>query len=172
VDYIYDVEDHWIGKDVDSDGDGKIDFRTRFAYDENQIVLQFDKSGDGPLDSSHLSHRHLWQPSAVDQLMADEQVTDVEEPGNVLWALGDNLGTVRDLAAFDGKTGVTSVANHRQYTSFGKLEMQTDAAVDCLFGFTGRAFDEATGLQDNWHRKCFEPAGNGNSRSFGLGITP
>ena len=28
------------------------------------------------MTSANLSHRYLWQPDAVDQLMADEQVTN------------------------------------------------------------------------------------------------
>lgn len=152
VDYIYDVENHWIGRLVDADGDGKVDSQTGFAYDSNQIVLQFDKQGEGKLSVADLSHRYLCQPNAVDQLMADEQITDVATPGNTVWTLGDNLGTPRDLAVHDQKTGVTSVANHRSFDSFGKLEMQTNAAVDCLFGLTGKPVDSNTGLRSHWRR--------------------
>ena len=62
VDYLYDVENRWIGRDVDSDGDGQIDTCTRFAYDGNQIVMEFDRalaSTDDPADplaQEHLSH--------------------------------------------------------------------------------------------------------------------
>ena len=116
-----------------------------------------------------LSHRYLWQPDAVDQLLADEQLLpstagrgaggngrqgrdkghDLTASGTVVWALGDNLGTVRDLAVYDQTTGVTTMANHRVYDSYGNLKSQTNAAVDCLFGFTGRPFDNTTGLQNN-----------------------
>jgi len=182
VDYLYDVENRWIGENIDSNGDGKIDHQTRFAYDivspllpgegqgerASQIVLQFDKDGEGAVTGADLSHRYLWQPDAVDQLMADEQVTGVKEPGNVVWALGDNLGTVRDLATSQG--GTTTIANHRVYDSFGNLQSQTNAAVDCLFGFTGRAFDEATGLQDNWHRKYDATTGGWLSKDP-IGVT-
>jgi len=157
VDYLYDVENRWIGENIDSNGDGTIDHETRFVYDGNQIVLQFDKdvSGATPLTGADLSHRYTWRADAVDQLMADEQVTTPSAAGNVVWPLADQLGTVRDLATCNA--GVTSVANHRVYDSFGKLESQTNAAVDCLFGFTGRAYDTYTKLQDNWHRK-YDPA--------------
>ncbi|HBO43151.1 MAG TPA: hypothetical protein DD670_04295 [Planctomycetaceae bacterium] len=176
--YLYDVENRWIGRDVDLDGDGTIDSRTRFIYDGNQIVLQFEGTVAGDADSAsdltaaNLSHRYFWRPDAVDQLMADEQLlpspnmtgdegvecqadagSDLSRPGVVRWTLGDNLGTIRDLALVDAETGATTVANHRIYDGFGVLKSQTDAAVDCLFGFTGRAFDSATGVQDNWHRK-------------------
>ena len=152
-------------------------------YDGNQIVLQFDSSsplpsgegqgegtsgeGDGTsasansqgvqLTAADLSHRYLWGP-AVDQLLSDEQVTSVSQPGTVVLPLTDNLGTVRDLAICDLTTGTTSVVNHLEYNSFGVLLSQTNpatgnaAAVDCLFGLTGRAFDTNAGLQNNTNR--------------------
>jgi RHS repeat-associated protein len=49
-------------------------------------------------------------------------------------------------------TGVTTVTNHRRYDSFGKLISETNTAVDLIFGFTGKQFDEATGLQHNLFR--------------------
>jgi RHS repeat-associated protein len=126
------------------------------------MVLQFDKDITSPLPPgegqgeglsvANLSRRYFWQPNAVDQLMTDEQVTTPSQPGNVLLTLTDNLGTVRDLATFNSTTGVTSVVNHRVYDSYGNLESQTNAAVDCLFGWTGRAYDTATGLQNNVNR--------------------
>ena len=84
--------------------------------------------------------------------MADEQITTPTAPGNVVWALADNLGTVRDLAVNNSQSGVTTVANHCVYDSFGNLQSQTNAAVDCIFGFVGQADDPATGLQNNLNR--------------------
>jgi RHS repeat-associated protein len=159
VDYLYDVENRWIGEKIDSNGDGVIDHQTRFAYDGNQIVFQFDKDGGGAVTVNDLSHRYLWLPGAVDQLMADEQLTalpgggyDRAHPGKVVWPLADHQGTIRDLAVCDAQTGVTAVANHRVYNAFGKLQSQTNAAVDCLFGYTGRPLDKASGLQNNLNR--------------------
>ena len=105
--------------------------------------MQFDKDGAGSVTAADESHRYLCGP-AVDQVLADEQVVNPQTPGNVVWPLADNLGTVRDLAVNDPQTGVTSVANHRVFDSFGNLKSQTNAAVDCLFGFTGLPFDKAS----------------------------
>ena len=140
VDYLYDLENRWIGKRIDSDGDGMFDSQESYVYDGNQMVLRFE--GDD------LSHRYLWQPDAVDQLMADEQI----EKNEVVWALTDHLGTVRDLAVTDAETGETSVVDHITYDAYGNKLSGTNAAVDCLFAFTGRAFDEATEIQNNLNR--------------------
>ncbi len=82
---------------------------------------------------------------------------------NVQWPLADNPGTVRDLAVFNAATGLTTIVAHRVYSAYGQLISQTNpsnlraAAVDCLFGFTGRPFDPATGLQNNLNR-WYDPA--------------
>ena len=153
VDYSYDAENRWVGEAIDSNGDGVVDHQLRFAYDGNQIVLEFEKDGAGAVSVADLSHRYLWQPNAVDQLMADERTH--LDAGNIvtdelLWALTDHLGTVRDLARSDGTT--TSVVNHIVYESFGTIVSQSDSTQGTLFGFTGRPLDTATGLQNNWHR--------------------
>jgi RHS repeat-associated protein len=70
----------------------------------------------------------------------------------VLWPLGDHLGTLRDIVEYDAATDTTTPVNHRVYDSFGNLKTKTNAAVDLIFGFTGRYFDEATKLQNNLHR--------------------
>ncbi len=165
VDYLYDTENRWIGRDVDLDADGQIDTRTRFAYDGNQIVLQFDRAlatADNPADpltEEHLSHRYLWNPAAVDQLMADEQVTAPDVAGDILWPLADHLGTIRDLAAYDSSTAATTVVNHRTFDAYGNLQSQTSTnpAHDTLFAYTGRPLDQETSLQNNLHR-WYDPA--------------
>ncbi len=85
---------------------------------------------------------------------------------NVQWPLADNPGTIRDLAQYNAATQTTVVVAHRVYTAFGQLVSQTNpsnpsaAAVDCLFGFTGRPFDPATGLQNNLNRWYDPNTGN------------
>ena len=116
-------------------------------YDEGiNAVLQFDGSA-----ASDLSHRYLWS-NQVDGLLADEQVTSPSTGGNTLWGLGDHLGTLRDIADLNESSGVTSVTNHRTYNAFGKLTAETNAAVDLLFGYTGKQLDDVTGLQHNLFR--------------------
>ena len=163
--YQYDAFNHLAGETVSVPG--QVAQQTVWVYDRGQIVSQFD--GTGQLDSSNLSHRYLWNSQAVDQLFADEQLSplppgegggegyDLTTPGNVLWALTDHENSVRDLATYDPGTDVTTIANHRVYDAYGNLTSQTNAAVDCLFGYTGRQFDNATGLQNNLNR-WYDPA--------------
>jgi len=147
TDFVYDVNNRLVRKVHDPDGAGEQVATTEcFAYDGQQVLLRFD----GP-QLSDLADRYLWGP-AVDYLLSDEQLTSPTTPGTVYWALTDHLNTVRDLALYDFGTDTTSVANHRVYDAYGNLTDETNAAVDCLFGYTGRQFDEATGLQNNLNR--------------------
>jgi RHS repeat-associated protein len=167
VEHTYDYLNRWVGRAVDPDGDGALEFEdTYFVYDGTpegvsvldrgavtmdnigQILLQFQDDAQG---DPQLAHRYLWGP-AVDQILADEQVTSLTSPGDVLWPLADHLGTVRDLAQHDAGTGTTTVANHRVFNAFGELTSETNVAIDHLFAFTGRALDESTGLQNNLNR--------------------
>jgi RHS repeat-associated protein len=158
VHYSYDTHNRWISRTVDPDGAGTQSADTTyFVYDGNQIVLTF-VDPDGPSGSQPvtLASRLLWGP-AVDQLLADEQLSPLppgegQGEGRLLWPLTDHLNTIRDLAEFDATTGITAIVNHRVFDAYGQLLAETNAAVDCLFAFTGRSFDKATGLQNNWHR--------------------
>jgi len=91
----------------------------------------------------------------VDQLLAEEGVR-LQGSEGTLWQLTDNLGSVRDLAEYDEASGTTSVVNHITYDSFGNVTSET-AAVDHLFGYTGRAYDEETDLQNN-HNRWYDAA--------------
>jgi len=152
TEFAYDYLNRLVSETADPDGAGEQGAEeTYFAYDGNQIVLQFEGT-----ESSDLTHRCLWGP-AVDQVLSDEHVTSLDTAGSVLWPLTDNLGTVRDLATYDSETDTTTVANHRVYDAYGNLTNETNSAVDHLFGFTGRQLDQATGLQNNLNR-WYDPA--------------
>ena len=152
VTYAYDIFNRWLGETV-TDGSGTVTENRKFVYDGNEIVLQFDSTAAGDLAAANLSHRYLYGP-AVDQVLADEQVSSLSQAGNVVWPLADNLGTVRDLAVQN--SGVTSIATHRVYNAFGVLESPVGAqAVDCLFGYAGGAYDSATG-EENFDNRWYE----------------
>ncbi|WP_044290863.1 RHS repeat domain-containing protein [Rivularia sp. PCC 7116] len=126
--YTYDMFDRRIAKEVDADGDGVATASIeRFVYDGEHIALTFD--GDG-----NLTHRYLHGPQ-VDQILASENAQ-----GEVLWALTDNQGTVRDVVDNNG-----TVVNHITYDSFGRVTGESNENVDFRFGYTGREFDEETG---------------------------
>jgi len=155
VDYAYDYANRLVFRTVDAGrSGGTVPIQeSAYVYDGNQIALQFDKIVGGPsaLSASDLSHRYLWGP-AIDQLLADEHVESLETAGDVVWPLVDNLGTVRDLATYDSNTDVTTIANHHVYDAYGNRTSQTNSAVDCLFGYTARQYDEVSSLQNNLNR--------------------
>ena len=162
VAYSYDYANRLVEKIVNPGT--ATEQKTVFVYDGQNIALQFDGTVDGTsgngganstanaLSVANLSHRYLWGP-AVDQILADEQVTSPSSPGTVVWPLTDNLGTVRDLATYNAATGTTTVVNHIVYDSFGNVVSQSNAAAAaCLFGYTGQMFDQDTGLSYDLNR--------------------
>lgn len=144
--YEYDAFNRLIRRTYDADGPGAGAAVNQFwAFDEGMNpLLEFDAAA-----ATDVSHRYLWGPQ-VDQLFADEQVTTTGSAGNALWALGDNLGTIRDIADLSGST--TTITNHRRFGAYGDLVSESNAAVDMLFAFTGKGYDEVTGLQNNLNR--------------------
>jgi RHS repeat-associated protein len=164
VEHTYDAANQWISRTVDTDGDSDPDLKTIFIHDAGQIVMELENSVSSPTDEltkDDLTHRYLWGP-AVDMLLADEQVEDLfdADENEVLWALTDHLGTVRDLVDHDGQ-----VRMHRAFDAFGKIMFETHYDADGYqvdpedsgyvttdFGYTGKKLDTETGLQNNWNR--------------------
>ena len=146
--YDYDAFNRLVGKTVAHGNDpAEPEDVTYFIYDGERwergnagdhLALVFDGNGD-------LTNRYLHGP-AVDQILADEQLDSLTTPGEVLWPLTDNLGTVRDLAAYDDATGDTTVVNHRTYTAFGQILSETDPTIQHRFAYTARHWDEHAGL--------------------------
>jgi RHS repeat-associated protein len=147
VDYIYDAFNRLIRRTLDPDGAtgsaALVD--AVFSWHADQINLQFDGSA-----AADLVNRYLWNPQAVDQIMAVEDVTSLGSAGTVKWAFTDHLGTPRDLASYNAGTDTTTLENHRVFDSYGKLVSQTNGSFTIAIGFTGVYFDITTSY--NYHR--------------------
>jgi RHS repeat-associated protein len=154
VEYIYDVFDRRIGKEVDTTSpfdmaDAAIE---RYVYDDihnslasldgGNVVLDFvddDASDSTPIA---LSKRYL-HGDVVDQVLAQEDVSKtLSDTQRVLWPLVDNLGTVRDLAKQDG-----TIAVHYTYDAYGNVTSGDTSKTRYLF--TAREFDTDIDLQYN-----------------------
>ena len=149
IDYLYDTQNRWIGRIADLDGTGPETADVlHFIYDDKQILLQQDGSGS-------ITRRYLWNPAAVDQLLAQEEVANPIEPGDVQWALTDHLGSVCDVAQFDLNTTTIEIVIHRTFDSFGRVVENTGTSLGysaIFIGFTSRFFDLDSGLQNNLTR--------------------
>jgi RHS repeat-associated protein len=112
---------------------------SKFVYDGDQVILRLDVQ-------NQVTDRFLWGP-AVDMLLAHEEVNG--STAETFWTLGDHQNSVREYVSYDGAT----IENQVAYNAFGKRLYETNpAAVDTLFGFTGKPLDESTGLQNNVNR--------------------
>jgi RHS repeat-associated protein len=124
--------------------------------DGDNVLMDFTGTA---ANSVSLSHRYMYGP-AVDQVMAQEDVTSLTSAGTTLWQVTDNQNTVRDLVASDG-----TVAAHFNYDPYGNLISAADGSGNTITNvgavtyvlYTGRAFEFATGLQYN-RARWFDPA--------------
>jgi RHS repeat-associated protein len=129
VNYKYDVNNRRIAKTVDLDGVGtQVATTERYVYDGNHIALVFDGQGN--------QTQRFLHGMQVDQVLVQENAN-----GDLLWALADYQGSVRDVVDSQG-----DLLNHLVYDSFGNIQSQTNGAVNFRFGYTGREFDAETGL--------------------------
>ncbi|MEW4451991.1 RHS repeat-associated core domain-containing protein [Bremerella sp. JC817] len=151
VDYTYDIFNRRIVKTIDADGAGAgTAIEEIYIYDGlreergaagDHMLLRFDEAED-------LTDRYLYGAN-VDQILASEEVTSTASAGDVLWALTDHLGTVRDVVDYDSGTDTTTVQNHLAYEAYGNITSETNSSIDFLFAFTGRERDGESDLQYN-----------------------
>jgi RHS repeat-associated protein len=127
---------------VDADGAGPAKAWTEYyVYDGQHVALVY-RDPDGPSGAQPAVLRaRVLHGEAVDQVLAQEDVTTLSTPG-----------TVRDVVNSQGQ-----VRNHLVYDAFGKVVSETNAAVDFLFGYTGRERDEETGLH-YYRARYYDPA--------------
>nr|WP_017326744.1 RHS repeat-associated core domain-containing protein [Synechococcus sp. PCC 7336] len=121
AEYTYDAINRRIGRTANGQTE-------RYLYNGINIALVTDESGA-------VTQRSLHSPF-IDRAIAQEDNT-----GNVLYALSDHQGTVRDVVDSTGAN-----VNHLTFDSFGNITSETDPSVNFRFSFTGREFDEQTGL--------------------------
>ena len=150
-------------RSVDPDGDdGAAGFSdTYFAQDGNHIVMQYDGYSE-----QDLTNIYLYGPAA-DEVLSDEQIhydggSSSYVTDDVLWALADNIGTVRDVIDNSGNVEI-----HREYNSFGKIVAETNPnAVDFLMAHTGRPLDKFTEDQNHSARWYDVDTGRWNSEDW------
>ena len=152
IEYRYDVFNRMVQRIYDSNGSssGGVSDTWWAAFDGIHATLEFDEE-----TATDITHRYLWGQYA-DDLLADEQVTSTSSEGDVLWALSDQVGTIRDIGEWDSTNSEFEITNHCVYNSFGELESESDSSVDLTFGFTGKWTEEDTGYTHHLNR-WFDP---------------
>ena len=148
VTYVYDAFNNLVSRTLTTytGGVAGTPVTGHFLYDGQNMVLALDGAGN-------VTDRVLYGP-AVDQVLADEQVQAGQTAGTVVWTLGDNQNTVRDLAIYSVASQSTTMVTHLAYSAFGQLTSQTDlsGSYSTPFGYTGCYTDPATHLQWNLNR--------------------
>lgn len=121
VEFAYDAMNRRLSRKVD----GQV---TRFLYNQDDSWVDLDSA-------NAISARYLLG-AKVDELLARQRPGDRRG-----WYLTDHLGTVRGVADAQGQ-----LMARQDYSSFGGLLGGSNLASLDRFHFTGREFDENTGI--------------------------
>jgi RHS repeat-associated protein len=127
--FTYDALNRRITKTVDPDGAGPAAAQaTTFVYDGGHVWADADESGN-------ITARYMFGDS-TDEILARHRPTD-----GTAWYLTDQLGSVHAITDAAG-----SVLDEITYDSFGNVITETNPSAGDRYRFTGREFDEETGL--------------------------
>jgi len=139
VEYVYDAFNNRIAKLVDSNADNQAESAQYFVVDGDQVVMEFQDDDGAGQNAPVLASRFVYGPM-IDQAMARVNVST----GDVVWALADHEGSVRDLLTFDGTA--VDLVGHIQYDSFGNILDGAASATAFGAAYTGREWDADIGL--------------------------
>ena len=112
-----------FGRRIEKEANGTI---TRYTYDGPNILLEYD--GEGNIRSRYLHNLTIDDPLST------------EQGGKVYYYQKDGLGSVVGLTDEAGQ-----VVQIYEYDSFGRIINQT-GSIRNPFSYTGREYDEETGL--------------------------
>ena len=116
-----------LGRRVEKDVVSATTKVTRFIYDNEDILLELD-------GSNNILSRYTHGPGIDEPLI-------LEKGGASFFYHADGLGSIIELTDATG-----AVAKSYSYSSFGKIESETNPALFQPYTFTGREFDSETGL--------------------------
>ncbi|MEJ7593341.1 MAG: RHS repeat-associated core domain-containing protein [Planctomycetaceae bacterium] len=143
VEYDYNGANLRIEKRVSTNG-GTSWTIERYALDGGDVLLTFDATNTA-------EHTYFHGP-AVDQIFADENAM-----GEILWALSDHQGTVRDwIDAGDANINAGTPTQHVTYSAFGEILSATDPATLPDYAYTGREWDADADLY-YYRNRWFDP---------------
>ena len=148
VTYGYDAIGRRMEKEIIDHQDNLKSFTRRYAYDGNEIILEYD-------DSNNVLAKYTHSGLRTDDMLAvdvtsDGAVAGVGKQAQSYFYIKDALGTVVDVADSSGQK-----LQHQIYSAFGKLIGVEDGSGNDItsapelapyFAFTGREWDEETGL--------------------------
>lgn len=164
VKYVYDPIGRRVEKSVvdnRSINDPQKTFTRRYVYDGEEIISEIDENNEVLARYTHMG-------LGTDEVLA----VDVSEAGvsrKIAQSSGsysfikDHLGTIREIANSNGniiqKTHYTSFGEIKAYTDENDVELVGGPLVSTAFAYTGREWDNETGLY--YYRARYYDPGNG-----------
>ena len=155
IDYLYDYLNLMIERTITDAATSALQSSDFNIYSNGQVVLEYDTTSSIDVVKSV----NLWGAN-IDELAAVEQIAQSVNDSNViLWTYSDHLNSIRDVLIYDSITQTAAVVNHLIYNAFGILVSSTDGSANPVsispllnYRYTGKFFDDSTGLQNNINR--------------------
>ena len=155
IDYLYDYLNLMIERTVTDAATSILQSSEYNLYSNGQVVLEYDTTSSVDVVKSV----NLWSAN-TDELVAVEKIAQSVNDNNViLYSYSDHLNSIRDVLIYDSITQTAAVVNHLIYNAFGVLVSSTDGAANptsisplLKYRYTGKFFDDLTGLQNNINR--------------------
>lgn len=160
VQYYYDVLGRRVAKSINSNADGAPDAVTKYAYDGDDILYEFDAS-------NALTARHTHGPGTDDPLYTQSAA------GQYFYYHKDGMGSVREITDGEGK-----VVHRNEYDAFGNIvsvngcptapEYPAAPGASCdatfvpardfyaTYAYTGRQWDAETALY-HYRARYYDP---------------
>ena len=163
INYLYDYLNLMIERTITDAATSALQSSEYNLYSNGQIVLEYDTTSSVDVVKSI----NLWGAN-IDELVAVEQMAQsVNDNNDILWTYGDHLNSIRDVLTYDSITQTAAVVNHLIYNAFGILVSSTDGnsnnptSISPLlkYRYTGKYYDDLTGLQNNINRWYDNTAG-------------
>lgn len=152
ISYKYDVFGNRIEQTEDTDGDGgkASNITTRFAWEGSTVLQDAWGNRQQPINTENwniwadLSSGNALQTRYIRGDEIDQLFARIKSNGDVAWYLTDRMGSVRQMLDATG-----SLENTITYDGFGNVIAETDAAFGDRWKWTGREYNDYTGLQYN-----------------------
>lgn len=142
--YTYDAAGRRISKKIIDTTGPTLTAYTEYAYNGNQVVAEYDDNDlDGDVD--YLARKFVYGPGIDEPICMIVYNTSGTETDRYFYHF-DALGSVIALSQYDSGNGHASIVEQYEYSAFGETTVTLDGSTDNPYRFTGRRWDDETGL--------------------------
>lgn len=142
--YAYDAAGRRISKTITDTSTSSLTAYTEYAYDGDQVIAEYDDNDlDGDVD--YLARKFVYGPGIDEPICMIVYNTQGAETDRYFYHF-DALGSVIALSQYNSGNGYASIVEQYEYSAFGETTVTLDGSTGNPYRFTGRRWDDETGL--------------------------